>query len=183
MSAPQRRPTNGPRRSRGVLSCSSPRVGDRRGHRCCCRTSRQRKAEAQARRSRSSTLDRGHGRPGGVGQELPAPVRQLQPHGRHRAHPLRRQRGRSSTLDERPAPGRAHLRRLRLRASTTARSAATPTCCSDQHETERVTQFKQPGACLHCHASTIMAYREAGLEHGAPARSRSRSTADGRRSS
>ena len=25
----------------------------------------------------------------------------------------------------------------------------------DQHETERVTKFKQPGACLHCHASVI----------------------------
>lgn len=32
----------------------------------------------------------------------------------------------------------------------------------DQDNTERVTQFKQPGACLHCHASIIPAYREAG---------------------
>jgi len=32
----------------------------------------------------------------------------------------------------------------------------------DQDSTERVKQFKQPGACLHCHASIIPAYREAG---------------------
>ncbi|MCA9088928.1 MAG: ammonia-forming cytochrome c nitrite reductase subunit c552 [Planctomycetaceae bacterium] len=32
----------------------------------------------------------------------------------------------------------------------------------DQDNTERVKQFKQPGACLHCHASIIPAYREAG---------------------
>lgn len=32
----------------------------------------------------------------------------------------------------------------------------------DQDNTERVKQFKQPGACLHCHSSIIPAYREAG---------------------
>jgi nitrite reductase (cytochrome c-552) len=32
----------------------------------------------------------------------------------------------------------------------------------DQDNTERVKQFKQPGACLHCHASIVSAYREAG---------------------
>lgn len=32
----------------------------------------------------------------------------------------------------------------------------------DQDQTERVKQFKQPGACLHCHASIIPAYRAAG---------------------
>jgi nitrite reductase (cytochrome c-552) len=32
----------------------------------------------------------------------------------------------------------------------------------DQDNTERVKQFKQPGACLHCHASIIPAYRRAG---------------------
>jgi nitrite reductase (cytochrome c-552) len=32
----------------------------------------------------------------------------------------------------------------------------------DQDKTERVKQFKQPGACLHCHASIIPAYRKAG---------------------
>lgn len=37
----------------------------------------------------------------------------------------------------------------------------------DQRETVRVTQFSQPGACLHCHASDIPAYRQVGLEHGA----------------
>lgn len=40
---------------------------------------------------------------------------------------------------------------------------------SDQRETERVHQFKQPGACLQCHASVIPAYIKAGLEAGAPA--------------
>lgn len=40
----------------------------------------------------------------------------------------------------------------------------------DQEQTDRVTKFKQPGACLHCHASVIPAYRKAGLESGvAPA--------------
>jgi nitrite reductase (cytochrome c-552) len=39
---------------------------------------------------------------------------------------------------------------------------------SDQRETERVTKKKQPGACLQCHASNLVAYRKAGLEHGAP---------------
>lgn len=40
---------------------------------------------------------------------------------------------------------------------------------SDQRETERVHKFKQPGACLQCHASVIPAYIEAGLKAGAPA--------------
>jgi nitrite reductase (cytochrome c-552) len=40
---------------------------------------------------------------------------------------------------------------------------------SDQRETERVHRFKQPGACLQCHASVIPAYIKAGLEAGAPA--------------
>jgi nitrite reductase (cytochrome c-552) len=39
---------------------------------------------------------------------------------------------------------------------------------SDQRETERVHQFKQPGSCLQCHASIIPAYIEAGLKAGAP---------------
>lgn len=39
---------------------------------------------------------------------------------------------------------------------------------SDQRETERVTKKKQPGACLHCHASNTVAYRKVGLEKGAP---------------
>ncbi|MGF1578076.1 MAG: ammonia-forming cytochrome c nitrite reductase subunit c552 [Gemmataceae bacterium] len=32
----------------------------------------------------------------------------------------------------------------------------------DQEKTKRVTERKQPGACLHCHASVLPAYREAG---------------------
>ena len=39
----------------------------------------------------------------------------------------------------------------------------------DQKETERVTQFKQPGSCLHCHASTVDLYLTEGLKAGAPA--------------
>lgn len=38
----------------------------------------------------------------------------------------------------------------------------------DQRLTKRVTERPQPGACLHCHASTTVAYREAGLDAGAP---------------
>ncbi|MCX7834858.1 MAG: ammonia-forming cytochrome c nitrite reductase subunit c552 [bacterium] len=37
---------------------------------------------------------------------------------------------------------------------------------SDQRETERVLKRKQPGACLHCHASMIIPYYEAGLKAG-----------------
>ncbi len=39
---------------------------------------------------------------------------------------------------------------------------------SDQDQTERVKQFKQPGACLHCHASIIPAYRQQGIKAGIP---------------
>jgi nitrite reductase (cytochrome c-552) len=38
----------------------------------------------------------------------------------------------------------------------------------DQRNTERVKQKPQPGACLHCHASNTVAYREAGIKLGAP---------------
>ncbi len=38
----------------------------------------------------------------------------------------------------------------------------------DQRETDRVLKFPQVGACLHCHSSTTMAYRKAGLDAGAP---------------
>jgi nitrite reductase (cytochrome c-552) len=39
---------------------------------------------------------------------------------------------------------------------------------SDQDMTERVKQFKQPGACLHCHSSVLPAYRAAGIQAGIP---------------
>jgi len=39
---------------------------------------------------------------------------------------------------------------------------------SDQDVTRRTTEFKQPGACLQCHASVIPAYREAGRAAGVP---------------
>jgi nitrite reductase (cytochrome c-552) len=38
----------------------------------------------------------------------------------------------------------------------------------DQRTTRRVTERPQPGACLHCHASNTVAFREAGLRAGAP---------------
>ena len=38
----------------------------------------------------------------------------------------------------------------------------------DQRTTKRVTERPQTGACLHCHASNTVAYREAGLKAGAP---------------
>jgi nitrite reductase (cytochrome c-552) len=37
----------------------------------------------------------------------------------------------------------------------------------DQRDTERVKQFKQPGACLNCHASVIPAFYQAGVDAGA----------------
>ncbi|HLO42369.1 MAG TPA: ammonia-forming cytochrome c nitrite reductase subunit c552 [Phycisphaerales bacterium] len=39
---------------------------------------------------------------------------------------------------------------------------------TDQRETERVTKKTQPGSCLQCHASNVVAYREAGIKAGAP---------------
>ena len=39
---------------------------------------------------------------------------------------------------------------------------------SDQDMTERVKDFKQPGACLHCHSAIIPAYRAKGKEAGVP---------------
>lgn len=38
----------------------------------------------------------------------------------------------------------------------------------DQRDTERVKKKAQPGACLSCHASNVVAYREAALKKGAP---------------
>lgn len=38
----------------------------------------------------------------------------------------------------------------------------------DQEDTERVTKFKQTGACLQCHASIIPAYRNEGRKAGIP---------------
>jgi len=38
----------------------------------------------------------------------------------------------------------------------------------DQRTTKRVTERKQPGACLHCHASNTVAFRAQGLKVGAP---------------
>ncbi len=37
----------------------------------------------------------------------------------------------------------------------------------DQQATKRVTERPQSGSCLHCHASTTLAFREVGLQHGA----------------
>jgi nitrite reductase (cytochrome c-552) len=40
---------------------------------------------------------------------------------------------------------------------------------SDQRETKRVQlPFHQPGSCLQCHASNVVAYRKKGIEDGAP---------------
>ncbi|RXK55188.1 ammonia-forming cytochrome c nitrite reductase subunit c552 [Oleiharenicola lentus] len=39
----------------------------------------------------------------------------------------------------------------------------------DQRETERVKNFKQPGACLQCHASAVDTYRKEGIKAGIPA--------------
>ena len=39
---------------------------------------------------------------------------------------------------------------------------------ADQDMTERVKDFKQPGACLHCHSAIIPSYRAKGREAGVP---------------
>src|SRR5262249_48047747 len=38
----------------------------------------------------------------------------------------------------------------------------------DQRVTGRVTKAKQTGNCMHCHASNLVAYRQAGVQSGAP---------------
>jgi len=38
----------------------------------------------------------------------------------------------------------------------------------DQRTTKRVTERKQTGSCLHCHASNTVAFRQLGLDEGAP---------------
>jgi nitrite reductase (cytochrome c-552) len=38
----------------------------------------------------------------------------------------------------------------------------------DQRDTERVKQRPQPGACLNCHASNVVAYRQHAISKGAP---------------
>lgn len=38
----------------------------------------------------------------------------------------------------------------------------------DQRETDRVKLKPQPGACMQCHASNVVAYRKAGIDKGAP---------------
>jgi len=38
----------------------------------------------------------------------------------------------------------------------------------DQRTTKRVTEKPQPGSCLHCHAANTVAYRQMGLNLGAP---------------
>lgn len=38
----------------------------------------------------------------------------------------------------------------------------------DQRETDRVKLKPQPGACLNCHASNVVAFRKVGIEKGAP---------------
>jgi nitrite reductase (cytochrome c-552) len=37
---------------------------------------------------------------------------------------------------------------------------------SDQDQTERVTEFNQKGACIHCHGAVIPVYRKLGAEEG-----------------
>jgi nitrite reductase (cytochrome c-552) len=53
--------------------------------------------------------------------------------------------GYAFSVDYREARGHAHM-------------------LSDQEVTKRVTDFKQAGACLHCHASVLPTYRRVGLE-------------------
>ena len=47
-------------------------------------------------------------------------------------------------------------------------AAATPTCSTTSAPPSASPSGPRPGACLHCHASNTVAYREAGLKGGAP---------------
>ena len=100
-----------------------------------------------------------------MGQELPATVRQLSPDGRY----LRTRFGGSEAfqrIDEFPRyrtlfagyPFSVDYREDRGHAYM----------LTDQEQTERVTKYKQYGACLHCHASIIPAYEAEGRRAGVP---------------
>ena len=123
-------------------------------------------------RRRADRRDRG---PGGLGQELSAAVRRIPAHRRPAADELRRQRGAAADADRcRPALGRRAVAarrgpapeddvgRLRLLRGLPRRSAATPTCSKTRPYTRARQQFKQPGTCIHCHASVYLPYKKAG---------------------
>ena len=113
--------------------------------------------------------------PDDLGQELPDPVRRLQAHGRPEADALRRQRGDAAARRPRPTPGRSSRspgsRRTRgsrpcgratRSPSTSAKKRGHAYMLEDQTYTERVQEFKQPGTCIHCHASVYVPYKKAG---------------------
>jgi nitrite reductase (cytochrome c-552) len=113
--------------------------------------------------------------PAGLGQEFSPPVRRLQAHGRPGPHALRRQRGgpEGADLGDPRSVVAQSKARPRSRASrpsgtatpsrsTSARSAATPTCSTTRLFTERQKVAKQPGTCLHCHASSTPLTRRLG---------------------
>ena len=107
--------------------------------------------------------DRGHHRPGRMGQELSAAVRQLHPHRGHRTT----RHGGSEAAHQGSIEARSDDRLSRIFAGYAfsvdyREERGHAYMLADQDVTERVKQFKQPGACLHCHASIIPAYREAG---------------------
>ena len=119
--------------------------------------------------------DRRDGRSGGLGQELPAAVRRLSADGRSGAHALRRQRGGAAHADA----GRSAVDRGAVAArggpaaedacgpatrsrTTSARSAATPTCSTTRRSPSASRSRKQPGTCMHCHASVYVPYKKLG---------------------
>ncbi len=119
--------------------------------------------------------DRRHHRSGDLGQELSAAIRRLPAHGRSAAHALRRQRGDAAVADRsRPAfrrravPARRRsaaeddVGGLCLRGGLPRRSAATPTCSRTRPSPSACRHFKQPGTCIHCHASVYVPYKKAG---------------------
>ena len=126
---------------------------DRRGdvvRAALLRTSRSARSRRGALRP-ARGAQRGHRRPRAVGQELPAPVRRLQAHRGHPSAPATAaaRRSRSSTTTragKRIFAGYAFgvdYREERGHAYMLQRPGATPSASSS----------KQPGACLHCHAS------------------------------
>ena len=59
-------------------------------------------------------------------------------------------------------PARHDVAGLRRSPSSTTSPAATTTCWTTSGYVKRVTQFKQPGACLNCHASTYPIMKQLG---------------------
>ena len=163
--------------SRGAVLDRGGRHGDlapRRSRRCSVNIM-ERKDEAQHPFFRVVELTDETADPGDLGQELSAAVRRLPAHRGSAAHALRRKRGPAavadrgrSPLDRWPSPASRRTARLKTMwagyafATDFRKKRGHAYMLEDQTFTERVQHFKQPGTCIHCHASVYVPYRAGG---------------------